>query len=99
MYYKVFTNNGEFYLGYLFNITDTESIRSYLKWDLGNQLDDGNISQEEYDEKLSNIISLTKEELEKDLDDYDLFVTSSATAFPESELDDSQLSCVGNAPW
>ena len=99
MYYKVFTNNGEFYIGYLFNIKDKEQIRKYLLWELKNNLDDGNIDQEEYSEKKVSIMNISKDELTSNLSDYDLFISSSSEPFSESELDETQLGLIGTTPW
>jgi hypothetical protein len=108
MYYKAFTNNGEFHPGYIYNITRVEELRNYFLFVLKNQYNDDCIGEDEYKELKSKIIDLNLEDLapkahgeQTCVDGFieELFVTASNTPFPIKELEDYQRDLVGNAPW
>jgi len=108
MYYKAFTNNGEFHPGYIYNTTNVEELRSYFLFEASNKFNDDNLSDEEYSELKSKIKALNIEDLvpkahseQTCIDGYveELYVTASNTPFPIDELEDFQRDLVGNAPW
>ena len=108
MYYKAFTNNGDFHVGYLFNITELEELRRYSLWAAKKQFNDDEIGEEDYTEMKSNINGLDlssvapKKDGEQALIDgfvEELFVTASSHPFPKTECEDFQRSMIGNAPW
>ncbi len=108
MYYKVFTSNGDFEIGYLYNITDIEQIRSYLLWEADNQYNDDTLDDDRYEAKVAKIKAMsflnlgTQEELKQEFVDGfvdKLYVTSSKEAFAINLIDESQRDLVGNAPW
>ena len=108
MYYKAFTNNGEFHPGYIYNITDVQELINYFLFEAKNQYNDENISEEEYNQLISKIKSLNIYDLvpktsgeQASIDGFveELFVTASNTPFPIDEIEDFQRDLVGNAPW
>lgn len=108
MYYKAFTNNGEFHVGYLFNETDPNEIQNYFLWSAGKQYEDENISEDEYNTMKMEIeaIDITallpyKEGDQKCIDGIveELYITASKKAFPISECEDFQRDLIGAAPW
>ena len=108
MHYKVFTNNGKFHIGYLFNITDIEDIRKYLIWEAQNQFDNEEINDDELEElKIKiNKIDLIKQspknqDEETHIDGFvdSLYVTASNSSFPITDCDDFQQDSIGNSPW
>ena len=108
MYYKVYTSNGNYHLGYLFNINDTEQIRSYLLWELDNRYNDDLLDDDKFELVEEKIKSISLDEV-KNLKDGEsvrvdgfferLDITASKSSFPMSDLSDDQKSLVGDFPW
>lgn len=108
MYYKAFSNNGDYHVGYLFNITDLEELRKYFLWAAKKQFNSDEIGEDDYTELKSNINGLDLSSIaptnsgEQTLIDgfvEELFVTASTDPFSDSECEDFQRSMIGNAPW
>jgi hypothetical protein len=108
MYYKVFTSNGDYEIGYLYNITDLEQVRSYLLWEADNQYNDDTLDDDRYEAKVAKIKAMdfsnltSQDELKQEFVDGfvdKLYVTSSKKEFATNLLDESQRDLVGNAPW
>lgn len=108
MYYKVYTSNGNYHLDYLFNISDTEQIRSYLLQELDNRYNDDLVDDDKFELVEEKIKSISLDEV-KNLKDGQSFrvdgvferldITASKSSFPMSDLSDDQKSLVGDFPW
>jgi hypothetical protein len=108
MYYKVFTSNGDYHIGYLYNINNLEEIRNYLLWEADNQYNDDVLDDDRFEQKVSNIKAMDFDKLAPKEEGEPLFmdgfvdklyVTISSKKFSIDDLEDSQRDLVGNAPW
>ncbi len=108
MYYKVYTSNGNYTLGYLFNIENVDEVRNYLLWELDNRYNDDLVDDEKFEMletkinaiDLSSLESLKSGETER-VDGFfeRLDVTASDSKFPSSDLSADQKDLAGSFPW